>query len=114
MQERRKIKRRNLMFFSRVFDRKDGKLLGYLADLTSEGALLVCQEPVQPDGQYRLSIDLPENGFNKGHLIFQAKCIWCKPDVDPEFYMGGFQLLSLPPEDLAIIERIIESYAIRD
>jgi hypothetical protein len=102
------------MFFSRVFDRRDGKLLGYLADLTAEGALIICQQPLETDTFYRMSIDLPEDIFVKEHLIFEAKCIWCRQDVDPEFYMGGFQLLGLKAEDLGIIAQIVESYAVRD
>lgn len=114
MPERRKLKRRYLMYYSRVFDRKDGRLLGYLSDITPEGAMLISEEPITPGIVYRLRMDLPEEDFNKAHMSFEAHCIWSKPDVHPQFYMSGFQLINIPGDDVQIIERMIQEYGFRD
>ena len=114
MEERRKIKRRYLMFYSRVYDRKSGRLIGHLSDLTREGAMIIGEEPVEPGQLFNLSMDLPEDIFGKPLLFFEAKSIWCKPDVDPAFYVSGFHVEKITPADVEIIERIVESYGFRD
>lgn len=114
MEERRKLKRRYIMFYSRVFDRKTGELLGYLADLTTEGAMLISEFPIKAGIRYRLRMDLPEDTFMKQDLSFEARSIWCKPDINPKFFVTGFQLIDLPPQDIDIIEQIIKDYGFRD
>ena len=44
MSERRKLNRRHIMFYSRVFDRKTGKFLGYLGNMTVGGAMVIVAE----------------------------------------------------------------------
>jgi len=114
MQERRKLKRRYIMFYSRIFDRKTGKLLGYLSDLTPEGAMVISEDAVEKGLVYRLRMDLPEGSFDKNQLDFEAQSVWCKKDVDPHFYNVGFRLIGVPPQDEAIIEQIIQDYGFRD
>jgi len=41
MTERRKINRKYLAVYSRVFDRSSGGVLGYLADLSQKGTMLI-------------------------------------------------------------------------
>jgi hypothetical protein len=102
------------MFYSRVFDRKNGKMLGYLADLTIEGAMIISEETIQTDETYRLRIDLPEDIYGKAYLYLEARAVWSKPDVNPNFYMTGFQLESIAPEDKETIQQIILDYGFHD
>lgn len=102
------------MFYSRVFDRSTGMMIGYLSDITPAGAMIISEEPNKTDTLHRLVMDLPEDVFNKQHLSFEAKCVWCRPDVNPHFYMSGFQMENIAAEDAEIIERIIEDYGFRD
>ncbi len=114
MEDRRKFKRRYLMFYSRVFDRKTGKLLGYLADMTIEGIMIISEEPIQIAETYRLRIDLPEDMYGKAYLNLEAHSVWTKPDVNPNFFMTGFQLLNTTSDDKDIIQQIILDYGFRD
>ena len=41
IKERRIIKRKDLAFFTRLFDRDNGQFLGHLANLTAEGAIVL-------------------------------------------------------------------------
>ena len=112
--ERRKFKRRYMMYYSRIFDRKNGSVIGYLVDLTPEGAMVISEEPINPGEIFRLRMDLPEDISDKACLDFQARSVWCKPDIDPHFYGTGFQILDLKGEDIQIIERMIQEYGFRD
>ena len=108
--DRRKQDRKLLTFFSRVVDRRNGRLIGYFADLTTGGALLIGEKPVTPNTDLHLRIDLPENFEAGDHLEFDARVMWCSPDDDPEFYKIGLRLLDIPWGDLAIIERVLNEY----
>lgn len=113
-QERRKSKRRYLMFYSRVFDRSIGKMVGYLSDMTVEGLMVISEDPSEPGKVYKLRIDLPEDEFNQNFIHFEAKCIWSQRDVNPHFFMNGFQLTQIVPDEIQIIEKIIQDYGFRD
>ncbi|MFC1878874.1 PilZ domain-containing protein [Chloroflexota bacterium] len=108
--ERRKQDRQLLTFFSRVVDRKTGRLVGYLADLTTGGALLIGEKPVGTDSTLHLRMDLPENFEAGEQLEFNATAMWCSPDDDPDFYKIGLRLSDIPWEDLAIIARVLNDY----
>jgi hypothetical protein len=114
MEDRRKYKRRYMMYYSRIFDRQTGIVIGYLVDLTPDGAMIISEQPIAPGKIHRLRMDLPEDIASKPSLDFEAKCVWCKTDIDPHFYGSGFQILSLSEEDALFIQRMIEEYGFRD
>ncbi|MCJ7702767.1 MAG: PilZ domain-containing protein [Anaerolineales bacterium] len=112
MDERRKLKRRHIMFYSRVFDRKTGKLLGYLGDITIVGIMIISEEPLQTGVQLKLRIDLPDYIYHKSVLNFEAQSLWCQPDIDPNFHNTGFKMLNISKDDREVIEQILRDYEI--
>ena len=114
MKERRKHHRKDLAFFTRLFDRDTGQLLGHLANLTVEGAMIISNEPIEAEKVYRLHMDLPDQRFGKAHLDLDAKSVYCQPDINPQFYNAGFQFVNISPRDIGIIESIVQEYRIRD
>ncbi|MBN1148065.1 MAG: PilZ domain-containing protein [Anaerolineales bacterium] len=113
MDNRRRQDRKYLSFFSRVIDRYNGRLLGYLADLTTGGAMLVGNIPLKTGEVFHLRVDLPEDFTTRDQLDLEAKAVWSKPDIDPEFYRTGLQLVDIQPEDLLILERLLSDYGVR-
>ena len=113
MDNRRKQDRKYLSFFSRVVDRHNGRLLGYLADLTTGGALLVGNIPLKLGEVFQLRVDLPENFTTRDQLDLEAKAVWSQPDIDPEFYRTGLQLVDVQPMDLLILERLLSDYGVK-
>lgn len=110
MQDRRQIDRKYLTYFSRVTNRGNGRLIGYLADLTTGGAMLIADTPIDVGTILRLRMDLPDGYSGRGHLDFNAKVVWNRPDQDPAFHKVGLQLVDIPYQDLAIIERVLNDY----
>lgn len=113
MEERRKLKRRHLLYYSRVFDRVTGKQLGHIMDITAEGIMLISDEPIPVDETFHLRMDLPEDILSRPHLQFDAHSVWCQPDINPDFYNTGFRV-NLASHDIALIERMIVEYGFRD
>jgi hypothetical protein len=114
MEERRKRNRSHLAFFTRLFNRQTGEMLGYLANITNEGAMLICETPVPVGKVYRLFMDLTEIDFGKPHLDFDGECLWCRLDeINPDSFNAGFSLSGLDEQDNVIIERIVREYSLR-
>ena len=65
------------MFYSRVFDRKTGKLLGYLGNITIEGVMVISEEPISKGENYKLRMDLPEYIYKKPVLNFCIRTPLC-------------------------------------
>jgi hypothetical protein len=114
MPDRRKTKRKYLMFYTRVFDVQTGELLGHLVDLTPQGAMLISEHAVPAGQDFRLKMELSPEVAAQPYVEFDAHSLWCQQDVNPQFYNTGFNFLSIAPESIAIVERIVEAYGFRD
>jgi hypothetical protein len=114
MDERRRLKRKHLFFYTRVFDIKGGVLLGHLENITPAGLMVISEKPVELNKEYHLRIDLPEYEYNRTHLELHGRSLWSQPDVDPSFHTTGFQLFDVSEEESAIILRINQEYGFRD
>ena len=112
MRDRRNYPRKYLVMIARVFDRKTGKLLGHIADMTIEGIMIIGNLQLKANQVYELRMELPENIFGINSLDLIARSIWCHHDPIPTMHNTGFQLLDLSADDVAIIERILREYAI--
>ena len=110
MKDRRKLDRKYLTYFSRVTDRATGRLIGYLSDLTVEGAMLIGNGPLNNDSTFELRMDLPENFANKAVIDFDAVAIWNTPDDDPDFYKTGLKLKNITDEDFQLLQRLIKDF----
>ena len=114
MQERRKISRKYLAIYSRVFDRSSGRVLGYLSDLTDGGAMIISDSSIAENQDISLRFDLPDPAlFSIDHLNIDTHIIWCRPDIDPAFYNIGFKFKTISEEQAKIIEEMIVAYEFR-
>lgn len=110
----RKIPRRHLIFYLRVFDRETGVQVGNLVDITAEGVMLVSEHPFELGNLYRFRMELPAEVFAEGRLDFDAECLWSGNDVNPEFYDSGFRLPDLGEDALLCIRYLIDMYGFTD
>ncbi len=102
------------MFYTRVFNAGTHKLVGHLVDITPEGAMLISETPVATGQVLHLQMELSPEVAEQPYLEFDARSLWCRPDVNPQFFNTGFELLGLAPEAVRIVERIVEAYGFRD
>ena len=114
MKEKRKIKRRYLLYYMRVYDNDSHQQIGNLVDITTVGAMVVSETPLPVKKTYHLKLELSEDVSDKPYLEFTARSLWCQPDVEPHFFNTGFKIIKLAPEDLVIVDRIVEVYGFRD
>lgn len=98
--EKRKVERKYLVFYLRVFDGMSTKVLGHIINLSSRGIMLLSDNAIPVNEEYRLRMRLPTDICERGDLLFTATSRWSKQDANPDFYLTGFQI-----EDLAAVDR---------
>lgn len=114
MPERRKVKRRHLIYYLRVFDRTTGRQIGHVVDLTADGLMLMSERPIRVGRTIPMRMALPGDGRSEETLEFEATSLWASQDVNPDFYDTGFKVEGLTRKQLARIETLIEDYGFRD
>lgn len=114
MNERRNLPRKYLIVYSRVFERTLGKLLGYLADLSLEGAMIISEGKLDVDTFMSLRFDLPDmNAFDSNSLNLSARVARCDTDISPGFYNIGFEFQEVNEEQKATILKMMDMYEFR-
>ncbi len=114
--DRRQEARKIVMAFTLVYDLKKGNLLGYLRDLTVIGARISGKKKQEVNTQVTLSIELPNDlpGVSAERLNIEAKvahCITISGEIDS--YDIGFKFTDLQPEEMELIEKLLERYHFR-
>jgi hypothetical protein len=114
MKDKRKTNRRFLLYYMRVYDAGTRQQIGNLVDITPGGIMVVSEHPL-PEGQtFHLRMELSDEVANKPYMEFSALSKWCEPDIIPNMFNTGFEILDLKPEDSSIIHQIIEEFGFRD
>ena len=115
MTERRKEDRKKVMAFTPVYDLDRGSLLGYLGDLTFQGAMVIGEKTLEIDKQITLVIefpgDLPE--ISTSRMVIPARVARCDQDEAPRSFKIGFEFIDIKPEHTKTIKALLERYHFR-
>ena len=111
MDENRKNDRKRLIAFTPVYDSRTKAVLGYLGDLSMQGARLIGEKPMEADTQITLEIDFPSTPeFSARRVKIPARVAWCKPEENPQYFNTGFEFLKVNPMYKTFLEAILERY----
>ncbi len=114
MRERRKQERKNLMAYTQVFDLYGGFLLGYLGDLTLNGAMVISERPQETDTEITLAFEVPDlPNVTISRMVVPARLVWCEHDLSPQFFNVGFEFKEVTDQQKELIEAIIKEYEFR-
>jgi hypothetical protein len=114
MEERRRQPRKDLMSYSQVFDLYNGKLIGYLGDLTQLGAMVISDEALQVNTNLTISIQLPELPKIKAtRVAMPVRVAYCHKDISPEYFNIGLQFKLVTDHQKAVIDAVIQNYEFR-
>jgi len=111
MKEQRKFERIKAVTFATVRDIHENSLLGFLGDLTPDGAMSVGEKPIEVDRDIELEIEF--RGVTEipgGRLRTPAHVTWCRLDEKSRYYFTGFEFLSLPEDLKPAIELLVARY----
>lgn len=103
--------RKDFSYYMQIMDANTKEIVGHLADISSGGFKLDCRKPVPVNQDFRFLMNLPNEIADKPSMVFGARSRWCKIDpLDPCAFNVGYQLTQIYPEDLEIINRMMEKY----
>ena len=110
--ERRRHKRWNLNSYFDTYETKLNSSLGYLADISFGGMMLISKYPVQTNIVLPLRIELNKEVDKKGNMQVITRTVRCDEDKDYKYFNIGLKLIDLSSMNLTTIKRLIEKYAI--
>lgn len=115
MDERRREERKKLMAFTPVRDAHKGTILGYLGDLTLQGAMVICTHALEPGTRLTLSIEFPGelDGIAAQQMTIPVQSARCVPDEGPDSFKVGFVFAEITPEHTKMIQALLERYHFR-
>lgn len=104
----RKVARRHLIYYLRVYDQETKALLGNLVDISTRGIMLVSDQPLEIGKRFSLRMYLPETVEGSREVEFSAESRWCQNDANPDFFDTGFELLDPAPQFLEAVDKLID------
>jgi hypothetical protein len=113
MDEHRKETRKKLMAFTPVYDPDRGIVLGYLGDLTFQGAMVVGEKPLDVNSKATLEIEFHDGlpGISARRMTIPARVVRCVQDPDgPHEFDIGFEFTGIDAEHTKIIQALLERY----
>jgi len=113
-EEQTRIKQRHLTYYLKVFDVETDLLLGHLVDITSEGMMMVREEPLEEGQVFQLRLELPQPILMKDTFTFSAECRWSRKDGNPDLYISGFQFFSIAQNEQSVIDHLLRRHAFQD
>jgi hypothetical protein len=114
MRERRRETRKNLMAYTQVFDLYGVYLIGYLGDLTQQGAMVIGQKEMKENTELTLAIELPElPDITASRITLPARVVWSQEDISPEYFNVGFEFRDVTQDQRNVIQAIIDNYEFR-
>lgn len=114
MNDKRRQKRRHLIYYLGVHEHETGRYIGKMVDITTEGLMIISETPFPVDTEVRLEMKLPEKQGQREVVLFTARSTYCKPDINPKYYNIGFQFLDISRKDIDTIEQLVFNYAFLD
>ena len=114
MDERRKLRRRHLIYYLRVFNDATDEVVGHVIDIHTEGHLLISDHPLPIGHVFNLRMILPAEMNHTEAIRFDALSVWSRPDIIPEFYNTGFKFLDMDPGHTETIRQLIHLFGLQD
>ncbi|OQX18840.1 MAG: hypothetical protein BWK76_06375 [Desulfobulbaceae bacterium A2] len=106
--------RHHLVYYLQVFDPQGEEMVGHLADLSSEGMMMLCPRPLAVGQHYRLRLAFPKPIANRSELLLEGNCRWCRPDINTELHAVGIQLEGLDPRETKFLLCLIDDFGFND
>ncbi len=97
-----------------MLDRKGDHLVGYMSNISINGAQLVSAKPFDRLTDYRLFIELPWQLSHNIDFQVSANIVWISPDKPTHLYDAGFQFGGLNVHEKRVIYDLIAQYGMDD
>ncbi len=90
-----------------VSDVGSGQILGQLANISSEGLMLVSPRPLSTGRSYRLLIPLVSEGIDGARIEVTAESLWCEDVNNSGTYWTGFHITTISAADQSLLNKLV-------
>lgn len=109
MKNERRAQREVINYYLKVYEAGSGEFLGYLADVTREGAMIQSRDPIEPDHDFELRMELGEDLAGEA-ICLKARSVWDRKERNSIFHSTGFQFTHVEEQDAPKLEQLMQSY----
>lgn len=114
-QDRRKCKRRNLIYYIPVIESDTQHAIGRMADISPNGFKLDSDYQIPLDKDFHLGLNTTPDITDIAFIGFVARSKWCVADtIQPCQYYIGFDIIDIAPRAAKIVQSIVDKYGVRD
>ncbi len=107
MEEKRKLERIRVYYYLKVYDKKSGKDIGSIIDITMRGMRIISEIPFVTDNLYLFTIQLPHGYIYGESFDMEARNCWCQKKVKSKYFEAGFQFVNTKRYGVMIVKRLI-------
>lgn len=108
----RSIKRHQLPYYLKVFNRITDKPMGYIGNVSLDGLLLISQLPLLVGARFDMRLKIPGHAAPR-YIDFSATCQWSREDVTPGYYDSGFALVAPPGDYVEMVDALHHYFSFR-
>lgn len=106
----RRYERIELIYYLRLFDSADGRALGHLVNVSSQGLMIVGEHLLELHRSCRVTMDLPEQLGEGGELQFSAEVLWSRRAAGAPFCYSGLRFVHVADEDVLVLEKLTRRF----
>ena len=110
---KRQVKRAHLIYYLRIFDSVTHREIGHLVDLSSQGMMIISEEPIPVGKELSCTMELPVPIDGCHEIAFTANCRWCKKDYNPAYYLSGCRFEDIRSEEVETIKYLINTFGFK-
>jgi len=104
-------KREKLLFYLRVYSAADRKYVGRVVDMSAQGLMLIVDDDVRDGMALDICVELPDDLSDSNEFKLSVRCKWCKPDINKDYYVAGFEIVSMEEDVKIIAKALLEQYS---
>ena len=108
--QKRKLERKNLVYFPEVVNVDTAEVIGRIIDLTTEGFLLVCDNPMEEGSVINATVNWVDEFRKETSFSCKISIVWCKDDVNPNYKALGCQIDNISDSNRESIKRLIRKW----
>jgi len=86
-----------------------GEILGQLANISSEGLMLVSPRPLPTASSYRLLIPLCSANSRSTRIEVTAESLWCEDVNSSGTYWIGFHITTISAADQSLLNQLLSA-----
>ena len=75
--------------------------------------MMISEGPIPSGKDFSLRMQLPANITGREEIEFSAHCLWCKKDINPDFYVSGYRINTITPQEAKTITALINAYGFK-